>query len=139
MLQPALLVVGGMAAIGAVPFGLLWLYAERIAPWVLGEQWAQAGVYVKLLTPLFFVGFLTRPIGTLFVVLRRQSLGLRIQIGLLLARLAVFMHAYYGSLDVLEALRLFVYVSIAGNAVLFAVGVWLAQSHDRAAQGRASA
>ncbi len=99
---------------------------------MLGDQWGQAGEFVAVLTPLFFVGWLTRPTGTLFVVLRRQALGLRIQIGIVLARLSVFAHAWARGADVIETLRLFVWVSIAGNAVIFTVGLWLAYSHDKA-------
>ncbi|MEL7450498.1 MAG: oligosaccharide flippase family protein, partial [Pseudomonadota bacterium] len=139
MMQPALLVTGGMAMVGAVPFGLLWLYAERVTPWLLGDQWVQAGQYVAVLTPLFFVGFLTRPTGTLYVVLRRQALGLRIQIGIVLARVSVFAHAFLNDLDVLSTLANFVYVSIAGNAVIFATGIWLAWRHDRQASGEPTA
>ncbi len=65
-------------------------------------------------------------------MLRRQSLGLWIQIGVVIARLSVFAQAYFAGASVFDALQWFVNVSIAGNLVIFTVGVWLARSHDKA-------
>lgn len=131
LLQPSLLMSGVLVITGIVPFGILWLYADWLTTLVLGPQWTTAGEYISLLTPLFFVGWVTRPIGTLFVVLRRQALGLRIQIAVLIARLAVFANAYLHDLSVMQTLAHFVYVSIAGNLFIFVVGVWLARNEGR--------
>ncbi|WP_157438849.1 MULTISPECIES: lipopolysaccharide biosynthesis protein [Aestuariimicrobium] len=62
--------------IGLVPFGLIWLLAPWLLPFVLGDKWTPAGRIARSLVPWLFLNFITSPISTVFVVARRQGLML---------------------------------------------------------------
>lgn len=72
-------VVGKSILFGLPPFVGLAL----VAPWgfaiAFGEPWRPAGVLLSLLTPLFFVQFLTSPISSVLYSMQRQDLVAWIQ------------------------------------------------------------
>ncbi|MDN5563232.1 O-antigen/teichoic acid export membrane protein [Luteococcus japonicus] len=70
-------------AIGVIPFGLIWLLAPWLFPFVLGAQWAPAGQIARILVPWLYLNFVTSPVATLFITVRRQ--------GVLLAHAIVYM------------------------------------------------
>ena len=60
------------ALIGIVPFTLIWWLGPRILPLVLGENWQLAGHIARVLVPWLYLNFITSPISTVFVTVRRQ-------------------------------------------------------------------
>ena len=58
--------------LGIVPFGLIWLLSPWLIPFVLGARWQVAGLVAQVLVPWLFMNFITSPISTVFVVVRRQ-------------------------------------------------------------------
>jgi O-antigen/teichoic acid export membrane protein len=73
--------VGSAALLAAPILILVLLPAPWTFPFVLGEEWQEAGVYIQVLSVMFFLGFLARTVGpeTLTVV-HRQGLHLTIQL-----------------------------------------------------------
>ena len=72
----------GVAAAFAAPFFLLLLLpAPWTFPFLFGDEWRDAGVYIQLLSVMFFLGFLAKTVGpeTLTVV-HRQGLHLSIEL-----------------------------------------------------------
>ncbi|AQX16743.1 hypothetical protein BKM78_13125 [Tessaracoccus sp. T2.5-30] len=61
------------AAIGAVPFGLIFLLAPPLFPVIFGSRWALAGEIGAALVPWLYVNFVTSPLSMLFIVARRQG------------------------------------------------------------------
>ncbi len=55
---------------------LLSLPAPWTFPIVFGKNWADAGLYVQVLFPMFFLGFISSPMGATLDVLERQDLHL---------------------------------------------------------------
>lgn len=60
-------------AIGIVPFGLIWLLSPWLFPFVLGDMWRPAGDIARILVPWLYLNFVTSPISTLFITVRRQG------------------------------------------------------------------
>lgn len=62
--------------LGFVPFALVFFLSPIVVPWVLGEQWQDAGLYAQALVPWLYLNLAASPVSTLFVVLGKQHLGL---------------------------------------------------------------
>jgi O-antigen/teichoic acid export membrane protein len=69
-----------------VPIVLLGLIAPEVFRLVFGSQWSEAGVYTQILSLWTFFWFLSSPLSTLFSVLERQELGLRLNGLILMSR-----------------------------------------------------
>jgi O-antigen/teichoic acid export membrane protein len=71
-----------------------YLVLGLAAPWVFvpifGDPWAQAGVYVAVLSPLCFFMFMVAPISQLFFVFGKQRASFRFQLAYFLVSAAAF-------------------------------------------------
>jgi O-antigen/teichoic acid export membrane protein len=56
---------------------------------VLGDRWSTAGLYAQILTPWFFVMFISLPLLSIYNVLEQQQINLGFNILLLLSRIVV--------------------------------------------------
>lgn len=65
-----------MLVAGIVGVALPLLAAKEIIPLVFGRQWAEAGLYLRLLTPMYAMQFISSPFGATLAVLERQDLFL---------------------------------------------------------------
>jgi len=70
-----------------IPLLLLAFIGRDLFVIVFGEVWAEAGVYVQILSIWTFFWFISSPLSTLFSVLEKQELGLRINMVLFFLRL----------------------------------------------------
>jgi O-antigen/teichoic acid export membrane protein len=84
----------GLAILGILPFGLLLFFGADILRIFLGEQWGVADYYVRILAPWYFAVWMTSAAQTTLTVLRKRALWLKLQIGVLVARLIKFAVAY---------------------------------------------
>jgi O-antigen/teichoic acid export membrane protein len=62
--------------LGLAPAALAAVVAPYAFPYIFGQEWAEAGVYFTLLTPMFLLQFATAPTGGTLAVLERQDLSL---------------------------------------------------------------
>jgi teichuronic acid exporter len=65
-------VTKNLALLAIVPFTILFFYGEELFAFVFGEEWRSAGTYAEILSPMFMVNFISSPISTLPLVLRKQ-------------------------------------------------------------------
>lgn len=72
-----LLPLGALAVAG---FGVLYAISPWLFPFVLGDDWAIAGDYARILTPLFFWNFVSMSLGGVLVIAERTDVSLRWQI-----------------------------------------------------------
>lgn len=56
-----------------VPFSIIFFFGEELFTYVFGEEWRGAGVFSEIMAPWFMVNFVSSPISTLPLVLRRQK------------------------------------------------------------------
>jgi len=103
--------------LGVFPFLLLMTIGPDFFVVVFGVQWADAGIYMRILAPWLFFVFIGSPISTLFSVLEVQEAGLLFNVVLVISRAASLV---IGGLigNILLALTMF---SISGTALW----IWL--------------
>ena len=63
-------------SIGFPIFFILFFLVEDLYRIAFGEQWAIAGVYAKVLLPLFFIRFVLSPVSVTFSVFEKQKMAL---------------------------------------------------------------
>ncbi|MFH1005882.1 MAG: oligosaccharide flippase family protein [Candidatus Latescibacterota bacterium] len=103
--------------IGLFPMLVLGVIGREVFVVAFGPQWAEAGVYVQIISLWRFFVFIGSPLSTLFPVLERQEIGLAFNIVLLLSRiLSLILGGLFGNARV--ALLLYA----ASGLVMFA---WL--------------
>jgi O-antigen/teichoic acid export membrane protein len=112
-----LLVTGGLALLGAIPFTCLSLFGQPLSIWLLGERWLTAGRFLEIIAPWMFMIWVTAPSNPIFVVLRRQKLWLLVQTILTLLRLGAFGLAFVIAAGPEWTLQAFVMVTVVGNIV----------------------
>lgn len=82
-----------------------------IAPWafsfIFGDEWAIAGTYAQILTPLFFTQFISSPLSAMYMIAEKQSKDLMLQIALCICAIAPFLAGYLFELDITLVLWLF--------------------------------
>lgn len=66
--------------IGIPSFGILFFIVEDLFAFVFGEKWRQAGIYAKIILPLFLVQFIVRPLMIIDTVFEKQKFYLTSQI-----------------------------------------------------------
>lgn len=60
-----------------IPFiTFLSLFAPKIFPFVFGQEWREAGIYLQILSPMYLFQFLSTPVSPTVYVLERQDLQL---------------------------------------------------------------
>lgn len=111
-----------MFVLGLLPFGLLGVWGAEILTVILGDRWADVGLYVQILAPWYYASWVATGVQPTMVALRAQGLWLRIQLGMLLARLLVFAVGYVAGADVQVILEWFAGV----NVVIAGLGLVLA-------------
>jgi O-antigen/teichoic acid export membrane protein len=69
-----------VTAVAIVGFGTLYIISPWLFPFVLGGDWAVAGQYARILTPLFFCNFVSMSLGGVLVIAERTDVSLRWQV-----------------------------------------------------------
>jgi O-antigen/teichoic acid export membrane protein len=126
-----LLATGGLAFMGLVPFGCMWLYGQPLLTWLLGGQWAEAGRYLEIMAPWLFMAWLTAPVNAIFIVLRIQSSWLTLQTIMTVLRLAAFGVAFAIGAGSEWTLQAFVIATILGHLLNIAVASLRISQHTR--------
>ncbi|MFA6629818.1 MAG: oligosaccharide flippase family protein [Sulfuricurvum sp.] len=76
------------------PFLFLFFYAQEIFVLFFGQNWAIAGHYAQILTPMFFLQFIASPLSYILYITKSQRLNLYTQIIMLLSVLGSFACGY---------------------------------------------
>ena len=118
-----------LSALGAVPFGLLFVFSPMLFAAVFGEEWREAGQYARMLVPMFYLRFVVSPLSYVFYVTEKQSYDLVWQLLLLVATMSAI---WAGAL--LNDARYAIGLYAIGYSVLYLLYLWLS---DRLAQGSA--
>jgi O-antigen/teichoic acid export membrane protein len=89
---------------------LLYFFSEELFVLFLGEKWRVAGVYARVLVPLFWMRFITAPLSLTNIVFEKQKIALFWQLGLLLLTLIIFLVVYYEHYSFFSFMYLYVIV-----------------------------
>jgi O-antigen/teichoic acid export membrane protein len=91
-----------LLAVSCIPAIIFFFAAPSLFPLLFGEKWVVAGHYAQVLTPMFFVQFITVPLCQMFIVAEKQELDLAWQISrLFLSASAIFVGYKYYSSDII--------------------------------------
>ena len=118
-----------LAAIGILMFAPLWAWGLELFVIVLGDQWAEAGRYVSILTPWFFSTFVQLPSSVTYIVFQRQDQLLKIHLVSTLAIASVFALAHRFGVSSEQTLIALAGVGTVTNILTFGQGFRLASQH----------
>ncbi len=79
-----------LLSISFLPFLVFFFLAPNLFSFVFGAKWAVAGEYAQILTPMFFLRFITSPISQVAVIAQKQKIDLIWQLTLLVLVVTVF-------------------------------------------------
>ncbi len=78
----------------AIPLALtLILWGEPLCSFIFGKQWAPAGVFIKILAPMFAVRFVTSALSPAFTIVKKQQLDLVLQLAFIVANMISYIIA----------------------------------------------
>ncbi len=113
-----------LVSLGIFPFLLLTLIGKDIFIVAFGARWAEAGVYIQILSLWMFFQFISSPISTLFSVLEKQGSALFFNVILFVTRA---LSLIIGGLTGDVRLTLFLFAS-TGVACYGSLCFWLISS-----------
>jgi len=89
------------------PFIVFYFMAPDFFALIFSEKWRIAGEYAQILTPMFFLQFITSPLSKMFIIAERQDLDLYWQILLFILVIISFYVGKYFFDSIKIALTLF--------------------------------
>lgn len=102
----------GLAGIGILPFGILTLFAPAVFSIIFGQAWVETGRYVQVLSPMFFLNFLSSPSAAIYDILQKQHIRLIISISHNLCRMGAITAGYFMTQKAISCLALYSSVGI---------------------------
>ena len=103
-----------LIAFGLIPLIVLLLLSPKIVSFVFGNDWADAGVMMQILSIGAFFKFITSPISTTFTILNKQEISFYITIFSLLFRFLAMLYFH-------ESLILMLYALSASSAAYYMI------------------
>lgn len=103
-----------------MPFLILYFTAPSLFGIVFGAKWTEAGKYVQILIPMYFLQFITNPLSTMLFVAQKQKIDLIWQIYRLLVVLISIFVGYYIFNSIYMTLFLF---SLAHSSAYMILGI----------------
>jgi O-antigen/teichoic acid export membrane protein len=100
-----------LIALSFLPFTILYLYSVEIFTWFFGEEWSVAGVYAKILIPVFFMQFITSPLTYIFHIAGKQKVDLYLHIFMAFSLTLCFLYGYYSNGGIEGALLYYAYTN----------------------------
>ena len=120
----------GALLVGFLPFTIVGVYGPALFGFVLGAQWATAGVYAAAIVPWLYSSFAFTPASSNFVILGRQRLWLQLQIFAGTTGGGAFLAAAFLEMQVENCLRLFSAVQTALNVLIFLIALRITMRAD---------
>jgi len=104
----------GLFLLSILPFTILFIFAPDIFAFVFGEVWREAGVFTRILTPMFFFKFTVSPFTYIYYIAGRQKEDFLVHLLMLVLIISAFWGGYTWFKNVNSMLLLYSlsYVSI---------------------------
>jgi O-antigen/teichoic acid export membrane protein len=116
----------GMACVGIIPYGVVFIWGPLMFGFVFGEEWFIAGEYASWISVWLFFAFMNRPSVSALAVLKLQGLFLIYEIGSTLLRAAGLFVGFIIFNDANLAVALFSIGGVLSNS--FLIGLTLIKS-----------
>jgi O-antigen/teichoic acid export membrane protein len=104
-----------MVIIGLPVFVILFFIVEDLFTFVFGEEWRVAGIYAKIVIPLFFIRFVSSVLSATLIVYEKQKIELLINI-ILLSSSMILIYSYsmfnefLNAFSVLMSINYFIFI-----------------------------
>lgn len=113
--------------LGLLPFGLLITYGKILFDFVFGLEWETAGYYVQILSPWFFLLFVSGPSNIIYEVCQKQDLKLIISVSKLILRVLALACGYFLIKSVAGILMIFCVVNVVIEIVSIVIAFRIAK------------
>lgn len=123
-------VVIALALSGLPVFSIMFLYGEEILGWFLGARWSEAGRFVEILAPYLYALWVCSFASSIFETLRVNKIRLKLHLGNLSVRIAIFVYCGMSGLNIMETLHVFVVVSSTYQLVIFGMAAKVTADYD---------
>ena len=70
--------------IAIIPFSVFIFVAPNLFSLILGQEWIVAGYYAQILTPMFFIRFITMPLSSVLIITNNTNIDIYWQSSLLI-------------------------------------------------------
>jgi O-antigen/teichoic acid export membrane protein len=100
-----------LIVLSILPFTILYLYAIEIFSWVFGDEWAKAGLYARILIPVFFMQFVTSPLTYIFHIAGKQEVDFYLHILMAIGLTISFFYGFYIEGSIEQALSFYAYAN----------------------------
>nr|WP_246279541.1 oligosaccharide flippase family protein [Psychromicrobium silvestre] len=124
------------AALGVVPFLIIYFLSPWIFPVVLGAQWGDAGYIAQALVPWLYMSLITSPISTVFVVTETQHYMLIHSIFYAGVPLALL---YFLKGDIVSNLSIVAWAMALILVIFAALALWVSTRYDKELQPKPEA
>ena len=85
--------------IGIIPFSILFIISPYVVPFVLGENWGEAGVFIQIFSIMYFLRFIISPVSHVIYIVNKQNYNVVFQaINLLTTVIAFGLGLYFKDL-----------------------------------------
>src|SRR5690606_36581494 len=96
--------------ISTIIFCPLFFMIEDLFALVFGEEWRIAGLYARILIPLFSIRFIVSPLTSVLIVIEKQGKELLIHSLIMLASIAVWGIAFIYRIEIEKAIIIYSFV-----------------------------
>lgn len=74
-----------LISLAIIPFSTLFFFAPTLFSFFFGNNWSEAGKFMQVLTPFYFLQFITSPLSSIFLILEKQEINFGWQAALALS------------------------------------------------------
>lgn len=110
--------IGFMFLIAVIPVCILAVWGDAIAPFILGKQWKEAGVYIQITILFYFTMFLTSSFSSAFETYGKLNIQLIYNGIFLIATFLALVISYYFGGDTRTALASFAVTGIVLRIII---------------------
>lgn len=65
--------------IGIIPFSILFVISPYVVPYILGENWKEAGVFIQIFSIMYFLRFIISPVSHVIYIVNKQNYNVTFQ------------------------------------------------------------
>ncbi len=88
-----------LVILGLPVFTVFFFVSPYLFTLVFGETWAVSGHYAQIMTPMFFLRFVSSPLANMYLIAGKQKRDLYIQIFILIVSISSIVMPYFFRLD----------------------------------------
>jgi O-antigen/teichoic acid export membrane protein len=111
-------------------FVILFIVAEPVFSFILGQKWLISGTYASILVPLAGFRFISSALSNTISIHQKQQFGLYINLILLITAVLIFYFCNYYKLEFITTLKLYSFV-LSIEYIVFLVLYWRISKGER--------